>query len=94
MSIYKKLNLLFYLSLPLSFIIFLIPSEFKIAVYSPNYLGWFLLIILLPTTLISFIWLTVLDFKKNNKQNSVKRFLLLFIIIVLSIIYWKYKVNA
>ena len=37
------------------------------ATYSPNLLGWFYLIIALPMTIISLIWLTVLDLRNNNK---------------------------
>jgi hypothetical protein len=68
---YKNLNYIFYTSLIIGAIFFLIPPEFKMAVYTPNVLGYFWLLGILPIVLISFLWLTYLDFKTDKTLRNV-----------------------
>lgn len=86
-----NLNRLFYISLILSFIIFLLPIEYKMGVYTPNILGWVWLTILTPITLILFQFLLITDIKNKRKKQLFNRCVSFFAIIILSIFYWFYQ---
>jgi len=92
-SIYSKLNITFYLSAILVFILLIIPPRFKMGVYGPNYLGWFWAIILIPTSIIAFLWLLVLDIRNKKVNESLKRTLFFLIVIGFSIVYWFYQIK-
>jgi len=49
--------------------------------YSPNYLGW-ISIFLVITTFITFLWLLVLDIKNKDFKNLLKR-VLIFVLTIL-----------
>ena len=68
-STYQTIKKTFYICLIFSFVILLIPGEYKIAVYTPNILGWFWLVILIPLTLITFVWLLISDLKKSENKS-------------------------
>ena len=88
---YSKLNITFYVSIFLAFILLIVPPRFKMGVYGPNFLGWFWTIILIPVSLITFLWLLVLDIKGKRKKELLKRTILFFIIIGASVAYWLYQ---
>lgn len=86
----KKLDFLFYLVLIISLVLLLLPSEYKMAVYTPNYLGWFWLVICLPTTLLLFIWLLIKDVRSKNWRVLTNRTSIFILTLFLSIWYWLY----
>jgi len=86
----KKINIFFYLGLFTSFILFLLPSEYKTAVYTPNYLGWFMLL-LTALSFLTYFWLLIIDYKKKNIKRLVRRTLFLVTILIASVAYWFYK---
>jgi hypothetical protein len=88
---YQKLNNIFYVSLFLAFFLLLLPPESKSAIYGPNYLGWFWIIINIPTVILLFLYLLFIDLKNNNTKKLLKRILYFLVIIVISIIYWFYQ---
>ena len=90
---YQKLNNIFYLSLFFAFFLLLLPPELKSAIYGPNYLGWFWIIINIPVVIILFLYLLFIDLNNNNNNNNnmLKRILCFLIIILISIIYWFYQ---
>jgi hypothetical protein len=89
---YQKLNTIFYISLFFAFFLLLLPPELKSAIYGPNYLGWFWIIINIPVVIILFLYLLFIDLNNNKKNNKLlKRILCFLIIIVISIIYWFYQ---
>lgn len=61
-----KLNFLFVLALTLSVILLILPPEFTMALYTPNILGYFWLIVFIPITFITFLILTFQDLKKTD----------------------------
>jgi hypothetical protein len=87
----KKLNLYYYISLFISIIIYVLPTKYKMAMYTPNYLGLFWLFILIPIMLILFIWLLILDIKKKDYKELIKRILIFVVIISFCIGYWFYR---
>jgi hypothetical protein len=88
---YQKLNNIFYVSLFLAFFLLLLPPESKSAIYGPNYLGWFWIIINIPIVILLFLYLLFIDLKNNNTKKLLKRILYFLVIIVISIIYWFYQ---
>jgi hypothetical protein len=88
---YQKLNNIFYVSLFLSFFLLLLPPESKSAIYGPNYLGWFWIIINIPIVILLFLYLLFIDLNNNNTKKLLKRILYFLVIIVISIIYWLYQ---
>ena len=90
---YKRINIIFYLTLILHFVLTIIPSEYQMRIYSPNYLGWFHLIIIIPVAIITFLWLLILDIKNKNLSIILSRAFLFILIIGFSIVYWFYQAN-
>lgn len=88
---YQKLNNIFYVSLFLAFFLLLLPPESKSAIYGPNYLGWFWIIINIPIVILLFLYLLFIDLNNNNTKKLLKRILYFLVIIVISIIYWFYQ---
>lgn len=85
---YQTVKNIFYICLIFSFVILLVPGEYKIAVYTPNILGWFWLTVLIPLTFITFILLLISDFKKNRKKTLLIRSLIFITVLVASVGYW------
>ncbi|MBW1299037.1 hypothetical protein [Aquimarina litoralis] len=83
----KKINLdkTFLIALIISGIIYALPSKMLIGVYSPSYIGWFLIVFLIPIVLILFIWLSILDLKQVRINKLVMRFFTLIIVFGISI---------
>lgn len=79
------LNTVFRILLILSGIIYLLPSRLLMGVYSPNYLGWFLILFLIPIVFILFIWLSILDLKRHKINFLIKRLLVLLLVFGLSL---------
>ncbi len=86
-----KLNIIFYLSLLLNLVLLIFPIDFKMGVYGPNFLGWFWIIFLIPLSIITFLWLLLIDLKNKKTRQLLKRTIILFISISFFIIYWIYK---
>ncbi|EDP96260.1 hypothetical protein U8527_09120 [Kordia algicida OT-1] len=89
----EKINTFFYVGLLTSFLIFLLPGEYKIAIYTPNYLGWFMLF-LTGLSILIYFWLLIVDYKKKNFKHLIRRTLFLVAIIGISVAYWFYKVYS
>ncbi len=64
--------IIYYILQIISLIILILPSDFKMAVYTPNYLGYFWLS-LYPVICFCFLYLTVVDIKNNNIKLIKKR---------------------
>jgi cell shape-determining protein MreC len=84
----KKINIIFYVALTLSFLIFLLPYQYKAAVYTPNVLGWIWFIILLPLTIVSFIVAGIINIKNRSWPELKLRSIIFVCAILLAIGYW------
>ncbi|WP_420574184.1 hypothetical protein [Kordia sp.] len=85
----KNINTFFYVALLTSFLIFLLPVEYKMAVYSLNYLGW-LMIALILLSCVVFFGLLIVDISKKNFKRLLNRTLFFTLIIAVSVAYWFY----
>lgn len=88
---YKKISLIFYLALIISFVVLLIPPNYKMGVYTPNLLGWIWLLGLIPLTIITFFWLLILDIKKGKTMNLIYRTIIYILTIFIACLYWYYQ---
>ena len=86
----KKINLVFNLSIIFSLVILILPVKYRMAVYTPNILGYFWLLSF-PIIIGCFIWLTFLNLKNKNKANLIRKGFIFIGFIVLSIIIWLYQ---
>ena len=86
----ERINNIFYLGLFTSFILFLLPNDYKMAVYTPNLLGW-LMFILLCISILIYFWLLIVDYKKKNYKRLQKRTLFLLTIFGIAVAYWFYQ---
>lgn len=86
----KIVNLIFYLSILLSLIILTLPVKFRIAIYTPSILG-FIWLLSFPIIVGSYIWLTFINLKNENKRDLIRMSFILTGFIVLSIIIWLYQ---
>ena len=84
----KKLDILFYFALALSLLIFLLPYQYKAAVYTPNVLGWIWLVLLLPLTVVSFVLASINNIKNKNWRDIKLRSTVFIFVLLLSIVYW------
>lgn len=91
---YQKVNNIFYVSLFLAFFLLILPPESKSAIYGPNYLGWFWIIINIPIVILLFLYLLFIDLKNNNTKKLLKRILYFLVIIAISVIYWLYQAKT
>lgn len=86
----NKLNAIFYYSLSYSFILFLMPSKVTWGVYSPNIVGWSMIICFI-VAILTYILLLVIDLKNKAKvKKFIIRSIFLMIILSVSIMYWFY----
>ncbi|CAM1366610.1 conserved membrane hypothetical protein [Tenacibaculum litopenaei] len=87
----KKLNLSFYILLIYSFVIYLLPHNMTMGLYTPNLLGWSLVVTFFLAILL-YIVLLFLDLKEKNKRKELlKRSLILILFLVACTFYWCYK---
>src|SRR6478752_3001629 len=89
----KKIDSIFYIALIISFIVLLLPAQYKAAIYSLNYLGWFWLLICLPTTAVTFIWSGIQDLKSENWRRLSIRGVVFVSVLVISIGFWFYRAH-
>jgi len=82
----KKIDIYFKIVSILSGVIYCLPSELLFATYTPSYLGWFLILFLIPILIISFIWLSFVDIKHKKYKNFFLRRSFTIIIIIISLI--------
>jgi hypothetical protein len=82
----NKTNIIFYIILLLSLVIFLLPPEYKVAGYSLNFLGWIWLLFLIPSTLFFFSWLSIVDLKKKNIKQFIIRLVFFTITLIITVI--------
>ena len=85
-----NLNKIFYILLAFSAILYFLPPKITWGIYTPNFLGWFWLLFLIPLTFITFIWLLISDLKKKRKQKLIIRSLIFMMVLVVSVGYWFY----
>lgn len=89
----KLINNLFYICIIGVVLIFLLPQDYFVAVYSPSILGWIWLLFFLPFTFITFIVGGILNYRQKE-WTPIKRRSIVFGTVVLSYaIYWLYVVN-
>ncbi len=81
----QKIRLIFFVFLFIAGFIYALPSKFLLAVYSPSYLGLFLLFFLIPVILINSVLLSVVDFKERKIGSIVKRILIILLVFGLSL---------
>lgn len=81
----ENLNRIFIILLTISGIIYSLPSKFLIKVYSPSFLGWLLIVFLIPLILMLLVWLSILDFKKNKVKLLINRIFITIIVFSLSL---------
>jgi hypothetical protein len=88
----KLINSLFYICIVGIALIFFLPQDYFVAVYSPSILGWLWLLFFLPFTFITFIAGGILNYR-NKEWKQLKRRSIVFGTVVLSYaIYWFYVV--
>ena len=85
-----KLNTAFYAALTVSFVLFLLPSEYKMGVYTPNYLGWFFVFGCLPITFLISLWLNVINIQTKDWKTLIIRNAVFLLVIIISTAYWFY----
>lgn len=68
-----RVNTLFYIILMISFIVYLMPGHDKMAVYTPNVLGFFWLLVCLLIPAITYLWSSILDLKQKNWRSLIIR---------------------
>ena len=84
----KKINYIYIFSILISLVILILPSNFKVAVYTPNILGY-LWLITFPIIIACYIYLML---KKGRKKSERRKDSLIFLIFILfTIIYWIYQ---
>ena len=88
----KKLETYFTIFLITSAVLYSLPSSLLMAVYTPSYLGWTALFLIL-VTLVLFIWLSILNAKNKNYKKTITRFVFLIVIYGVSILI-KYLVQT
>lgn len=86
-SSYSNLARIYHVILLVSLIILCFPASLKMAVYTPNILGyiWLCTYILI---LISFIYLSIIDFKNGNKKSLKNRIIIFGGFIMLTVGLW------
>lgn len=82
----KNINKLFYYLLTISFTIYILPPRWKLAVYTPNLLGYILIVCIVLLVLLLLI-LILFNIKKNGflkgfKESSLNIFSFTFIIVI------------
>jgi hypothetical protein len=82
----KGIDWLFQVSLLLSTCILLLPPEYKVVGYSPNWLGWLLILVCLPTTFVLFVWGTIVDIRLRKWDRIIGRLALILIALVFNVI--------
>ncbi len=88
-----KLNRVYYVCLILFLFILFIPVKYKIAVYGPNYLGWFWAL-LTPIILTLYFWLLIRDARRKElKMKIIYRTLFLLLTIGVYVIYRVFIIN-
>jgi hypothetical protein len=89
----KRLNIIFYVLLASSFIVFLLPPQFKVAGYSLNPLGWVWVLVLVPGMFITFVWSSSLDLRDKNKKALTVRVLIFVTVLLVSVGYWYFQAS-
>ena len=82
------MNKSFYISLILSFAIFMLPPNFKVGVYSLNILGWIWIALIIPLTLVTFVWAGIISIKNKSWQELKLRSIIFICAILITIGYW------
>ena len=90
----KRIDYIFYISFSLSFILFVLPIKYTWVGFGPTIIGWIWIALLIPISLISFLWKTVFDIKNKRLKEMTKRTLFFAIIIYISISYWFYLAKS
>jgi hypothetical protein len=83
-NLIKKTETYFIILLIVSGVLFSLPSDLLMAVYTPNYLGW-VVWLLITITLVLFVWLSIVSAKNQNYKKMFIRFIILIIVYSLSI---------
>lgn len=93
-TIKSKVNLIFYVNTILAYILLLVPIKYKIEIYSPSVLGYFWLLVTIPVSLISLVYLSYIDIRKKQYKSLVQRSIFSVFILVLFVITWIYLSNS
>jgi hypothetical protein len=88
----KILNNLFYICIIGTLLIFLLPQEYFIAVYSPSILGWLWVLFFLPFTFITYFVGGIYNYRDREWKPIKMRSIVLGIVLILYAFYWVYKV--
>lgn len=86
----KKGDVIYYIFLVVTVTIFLIPSKYLVAGYTLSIIGWLWVLILAPSTLILFIWLSIKDARSRNWKSFTVR-LAPFLSMVCIYVFWLYS---
>ncbi len=81
----KTVNRISYFGLFLTFLIFILPPEFKVQGYSLNIVGWIWIVAIIPLTVISFLYMIYVEAREKKWRNIAVRSTLLILIIVVSV---------
>ncbi len=84
---YLKLNISFYISLILAFLILLLPKEYKVGMYGVTLIAYFQVLLVLFMSL-NFIVLFVIDMMRGEFKNVIIRSIITFLIVLISVQYW------
>ncbi len=89
---YSKLNVSFYISLSLAFLILFLPKEYKVGMYGVTLIAYFQLLLILFLFL-NFIVLFVIDMKHREFKDVIIRFIITSLIVIISVQYWFWNVS-
>ena len=87
---YKKANIIFYVFLLANSIIGIVPTKYKMGVYSPSILGCIYLVtffLVIPL----FFRLFYLDYKNDTKGNLITRSVIFIIAIIIYMVLWQIR---
>lgn len=84
----------FFVSTILAYALLFIPIKYKVEIYSPSVWGYFWLLVTIPVSLISLIYLSYIDIRKKRYKSLIKRFIFYAFILVLFVITWIYLSNS
>jgi hypothetical protein len=87
----KNLQSIFYIILFINVILFYLPVHYTFGVYTPNFIGWFWMLGLIPISIIMFFRLLIVNSRNGETKKSVVMTIIVLVIFLTSIAYWIYQ---
>lgn len=87
----SRVRLFYFVSIALSLVLLILPTNYKNAVYTPSIIGYIWLL-LFPIILICYIYLMLKTNRKRKKK--IKESIIFFIFILITVLIWIYQAYA